>query len=64
MEDQWLDIDQAVTYLRSKGVKTTRKSLYSMVCRLRQPKSYKIGRALRFKQVDLDEWVASITRER
>jgi predicted DNA-binding transcriptional regulator AlpA len=64
MNDEWLDIDQAVEYLRSKGVKITRKTLYSNVSRLKQPKSYKIGKALRFKVSDLDDWIASITKER
>jgi predicted DNA-binding transcriptional regulator AlpA len=64
MDDEWLDIDEAVAYLRSKGVKITRKTLYSRVCRDKQPKSYKIGKALRFKRSDLDDWIKSITRER
>ena len=62
--DTWLDIDQAVTYLRSQGVKITRKTLYSNVSRFKTPKSYKIGKALRFKRSDLDDWIDSITKER
>jgi predicted DNA-binding transcriptional regulator AlpA len=62
--DKWLDIDQAVAYLRSRGVKITRKTLYSNVSRYKKPKSYKIGRALRFKISDLDDWIDEITRER
>jgi predicted DNA-binding transcriptional regulator AlpA len=62
--DEWFDIDQAVAYLRSKGVKITRKTLYSNVSRYKKPKSYKIGKALRFKQSDLDDWLNEITKER
>ena len=62
--DEWLDIDQAVEYLRSKGVKITRKTLYSNVSRYKKPKSYKIGKALRFKRSDLDDWIDEITKER
>jgi predicted DNA-binding transcriptional regulator AlpA len=62
--DKWLDIDEAVAYLRSKGVKITRDTLYTSVSRYKKPKSYKIGKALRFKISDLDEWIDSITRER
>jgi predicted DNA-binding transcriptional regulator AlpA len=62
--DKWLDIDQAVAYLRSRGVKITRKTLYSNVSRYKQPKSYKIGRALRFRLFDLDAWIDEITRVR
>jgi predicted DNA-binding transcriptional regulator AlpA len=62
--DKWLDIDEAVAYLRSRGVKITRKTLYSIVSRYKKPKSYKIGGALRFKLFDLDAWVDEITSER
>jgi predicted DNA-binding transcriptional regulator AlpA len=62
--DKWLDINEAVTYLRSKGADISRATLYSNVSRYKLPKSYKIGRALRFKIADLDDWVDSITRER
>jgi predicted DNA-binding transcriptional regulator AlpA len=62
--DRWLDIDDAVAYLRSRGVKITRKTLYSNVSRYKKPKSYKIGGALRFKISDLDNWIDEITRER
>ena len=62
--DKWLDIDEAVAYLRSRGVKITRKTLYSNVSRYKKPKSYKIGGALRFKVSDLDAWIDEITRER
>jgi hypothetical protein len=65
MDDEWLDIDQAVEYFRRvKGVTRTRKSLYSDVSRFKKPKSYKIGKALRFKRPDLDNWADSITKER
>jgi predicted DNA-binding transcriptional regulator AlpA len=60
----WLDMDGAVAYLRSKGVKITRKTLYSNVSRYKKPKSYKIGKALRFKRSDLDDWIDEITKER
>ena len=62
--DKWLDIEQAVAYLRSRGVKITRTTLYSDVSRYKKPKSYKIGRALRFRLFDLDAWIDEITRER
>jgi predicted DNA-binding transcriptional regulator AlpA len=62
--DKWLDIDQAVAYLRSRGVKITRKTLYSNVSRYKKPKSFKIGRALRFRLFDLDAWIDEITRVR
>jgi hypothetical protein len=62
--DEWLNIDEAVAYMRSKGVKITRGTLYTRVSRLKKPKSYRIGRALRFKKSDLDAYVASITKER
>jgi predicted DNA-binding transcriptional regulator AlpA len=62
--EPWLDMDEEVAYLRSIGVKITRKTLYSNVSRLKQPRSYKIWRALRFKRSDLDDWIDSITRER
>lgn len=62
--DRWLDIDDAVAYLRSRGVKITRKTLYSNLSRYKKPKSYKIGGALRFKISDLDNWIDEITRER
>jgi predicted DNA-binding transcriptional regulator AlpA len=64
LPDEWLDIDEAVTYLRSRGVKITRTTLYSNVSRYKKPKSYKIGKALRFKISDLDAWIDEITRER
>ena len=64
MSDKPLDIDEAVTYLRGKGVKVTKQSLYSQVSRFKRPKAYKIGRALRFNTSDLDEHVNSITTER
>jgi predicted DNA-binding transcriptional regulator AlpA len=63
LPDKWLDIDEAVAYLRSRGVKITRTTLYSNVSRYKKPKSYKIGRALRFKVSDLDAWIDEITRE-
>jgi predicted DNA-binding transcriptional regulator AlpA len=62
--DKWLDIDEAVAYLCSRGVKITRKTLYSNVSRSKKPKSYKIGRALRFRPFDLDAWIDEITRVR
>jgi predicted DNA-binding transcriptional regulator AlpA len=62
--DRWLDIDEAVAYLRSKGVKITRGTLYTNVSRYKKPSCFKIGKALRFRIADLDEWIASITKER
>ena len=62
--DKWLTIDEAVEYLRSKGVTITRGTLYTNVSRYKKPKSYKIGKALRFKIPDLDEWIVAITKER
>jgi hypothetical protein len=62
--DEWLDIDQAVAYLRAKGAQITKWSLYTQVSRIKKPTSYKIGRALRFKPPDLDEYVISITKKR
>jgi predicted DNA-binding transcriptional regulator AlpA len=64
MPDKWLDIDEAVAYLRSKGVAITRGTLYTNVSRYNKPKSYKVGKRLRFKISDLDDWIDSITRER
>jgi predicted DNA-binding transcriptional regulator AlpA len=62
--DKWLDINEAVAYLRSRGVKITRETLYSNISRYKKPKSYKIGGALRFKSSDLDAWIDEITMER
>ena len=64
MDEVWLDIDQAVAYLRSKGVKITKRTLYTNICKFKKPRSFKIGRALRFKISDLDDWIDSITTER
>jgi hypothetical protein len=64
MSDRPLDIDEAVVYLRERGYRTTKKSLYSMVCRKKQTKAFKIGRWLRFHVADLDAFVESITRKR
>jgi hypothetical protein len=61
---EWLDIDQALTYLRFRGVKITKKTLYSDVSRIKKPRSYKIKGALRFKRSDLDAYVDEITKER
>jgi predicted DNA-binding transcriptional regulator AlpA len=61
---EWLDIDQALAYLRSRGVKITKTTLYSDVSRIKKPRSYKIKGALRFKRSDLDAWVDEITKER
>jgi predicted DNA-binding transcriptional regulator AlpA len=62
--DRWLNIDEAVEYIRGRGIPITRQTLYTRVSRYKRPKSYKIGKALRFKISDLDEWIDSITRER
>jgi hypothetical protein len=35
--DKWLDIDEAVAYLRSRGVKITRTTLYSNVADTKGP---------------------------
>jgi predicted DNA-binding transcriptional regulator AlpA len=64
MCDKWLNINEAIEYLRSKGVNITRGTLYTNVSRYKKPRSYKIGRALRFKQSDLDAYVDEITKER
>jgi hypothetical protein len=64
MEERWLDIDEAVAYVRAKGIKTTKRSLYTKVSRYKKPRSYKIGGQLLFKPSDLDAWIASITKER
>ena len=64
MLDKWLTIDEAVEYIRGRGISITRQSLYTRVSRYKQPKSYKIGKALRFTISDLDDWIDSITRER
>jgi predicted DNA-binding transcriptional regulator AlpA len=59
-----LDVDEAIVYLRERGVKITKQSLYTQICRLKKPRALKIGRSLRFTTEDLDEYVRSITRER
>jgi predicted DNA-binding transcriptional regulator AlpA len=64
MPDKPLDIDETVAYLREKGVKVTKKSLYSQVSRRKQPRALKIGRALRFTIGALDDYVQSITTDR
>jgi predicted DNA-binding transcriptional regulator AlpA len=64
MSNKPLDIDEAVAYLRAKGVKITKKSLYSQISRIKRPRAFKIGRALRFDVADLDDHVRSITTER
>jgi hypothetical protein len=64
MLDTLLTVDEAVAYLRSKGVKVTKASLYSLVSRLKKPRALKIGRSLRFTIADLDDYVRSITKER
>jgi hypothetical protein len=64
MPDTPLNIDEAVAYLREKGVKVTKQSLYSQISRFKKPKALKIGRALRFTIADLDNHVKSITTER
>jgi predicted DNA-binding transcriptional regulator AlpA len=64
MLDKWLTIDEAVEYIRGRGISITRQSLYTRVSRYKQPRSYKIGKRLRFTISDLDEWIASITKER
>jgi predicted DNA-binding transcriptional regulator AlpA len=64
MPDKWLNIDEAVAYIHGRGIPTTRQTLYTRVSRYKQPKSYKIGNALRFKISDLDAWIDSITKER
>ena len=61
---KWLNIDEAVQYIRGRGIPITRGTLYTNVSRKNQPRSYKIGRALRFKISDLADWIDSSTRER
>ena len=64
MLDKWLNIDEAIEYIFGMGIPITRNTLYTRVSRYKQPKSYKIGKALRFTISDLDDWIDSITRER
>jgi hypothetical protein len=64
MSNRPLDIDEALAYSRERGVKVTKKSLYSQLSRLRKPRALKIGRNLRFTIADLDDYVLSITTER
>jgi predicted DNA-binding transcriptional regulator AlpA len=64
MLDTPLNIDEAVAYLRARGVKVTKKSLYSQVSRTKKPRALKIGRSLRFTIQDLDDYIKSITMER
>jgi hypothetical protein len=55
MLNKLLDIDEALAYLRERGVKITKKSLYSQLSRFKKPRALKIGRNLRFTAADLDE---------
>jgi hypothetical protein len=64
MSNKFLDIDEALAYLRERGVKITKKSLYSKLSRIKKPHAKKIGVNLRFTSVDLDEYILSITTER
>jgi predicted DNA-binding transcriptional regulator AlpA len=64
MCEKWLNIDEAVEYIRSRGIPITRSTLYTKVSRDKKPKSYKFGKALRFKISDLNNWIDSITIER
>jgi predicted DNA-binding transcriptional regulator AlpA len=64
MLDKLLNIDEAAEYIRGRGISITPRTLYTKVSRYKQPKSYKIGKALRFTIADLDDWINSITRER
>jgi hypothetical protein len=64
MTIRMLDIDEALAYLRERGAATTKKSLYSQLSRTKKPRAKKIGRRLRFKEIDLDEHVESITKDR
>jgi hypothetical protein len=61
---EWLDIDQTLAYLRSRGVKITKTTLYSDISRIKKPRSYKIKGALRFNRSDLDAYIDEITKER
>jgi predicted DNA-binding transcriptional regulator AlpA len=64
MANKPLNVDEALAYLKEKGVQITKKTLYTIVSRFKRPKAKKIGRALRFEVPDLDDYVASITRDR
>jgi hypothetical protein len=64
IHEKWLDIDQALEYLRYRGVTITKRSLYSNISRYRKPRRYKILGPLRFTIADLDAWIDSITRVR
>ena len=64
LDQIWLEIDEAIAHLRTRGVHITRKSLYSQISRYKLPKSYKISGRLRFRVSDLNAWADSITKER
>jgi hypothetical protein len=64
MSNKPLNVDEALAYLREKGVQITKKTLYSIVSRFKRPKAKKIGGRLRFEVPDLDAYVVSITRDR
>lgn len=54
----FLDSDQAAKYL---GLKRT--TLEAWRCRGGGPKFAKLGRAVRYRQADLDAWIESRIRE-
>ena len=54
----FLDSDQAAEYL---GLKRT--TLEAWRCRGGGPKFVKLGRAVRYRQTDLDAWIESRLRE-
>ena len=54
----FLDSDQAAEYL---GLKRT--TLEAWRCRGGGPRFVKLGRAVRYRQTDLDEWIESRLRE-
>jgi predicted DNA-binding transcriptional regulator AlpA len=64
MLQRLLDVDEAIVYLRERGVKITKKSLYTQISRVKKPRALKVGRSLRFTTEDLDDYIRSITRER
>jgi predicted DNA-binding transcriptional regulator AlpA len=64
MLNKLLNVDEALAYLRERGVKITKKTLYSKLSRNNKPHALKIGRELRFTTDDLDDYIVSITKER
>jgi len=57
MDERWLSVDDVTEYL---GIK--RFTVYKWVKRLGLP-AHKIGRLLKFRKSEIDEWVKSHDRE-